>query len=299
MLLNTRSVTRTAAQLGSSQPSVSRALAQLRALTGDPLLVRTRGGMALTQRAEELSAPLQHWLQATTTLLEPDRFEPVALSRRFRLASTDFGVLAVIAPALERLARAAPEASVEVLPLRGSMLEELSTGSVDLLVSGLEPNPAQTHVRRLFAESFSCVMRRGHPLAGERGAVPLDAFLDWPHIALTVGDDDFDRVERRLGAAGVGRRIVARLPYFGIAPQLIGGSDAIVTLPATAARALAADAAFAMRPAPVAIGTFDYWLIWHERTARDPASMWLRDLLADPSSAERKTDIPLVHLPAA
>jgi DNA-binding transcriptional LysR family regulator len=298
VLLKTRSVTRAAAQLNTSQPSVSRALAQLRTLLGDPLLVRTRGGMALTRRAEELSAPLQNWLAATTSLLEPEQFDPAALVRRFRIASTDFGVLAVIAPALEQLAEAAPGATVEIVPLRGgSMLGELTSGSVDLLVSGLEPNPAQTHTRRLFAEDFSCLFRRDHPLGRGSGPVPLETFLAWPHIALTVGDDDFDRIDQRLGVDGAARRVIARLPYFGIAPFLIGGSDALVTLPTTAARRMAGSD-LTLRPAPLEVGTFDYWLVWHERTARDPASIWLRDLLAAPACICGMNDIRQVHLPA-
>lgn len=60
-------------------------------------------------------------------------------------------------------------------------------------------NPSQTHVQRLFAEGFSCLFRRGHPLSHEHGARPLEAFLAWPHVALTVGDDDFGRVDRRMG----------------------------------------------------------------------------------------------------
>ena len=39
-LLRTRSVTRTARHMGVSQPAISRSLAQLRELLGDPLLVR-------------------------------------------------------------------------------------------------------------------------------------------------------------------------------------------------------------------------------------------------------------------
>ena len=45
-LLRTRSVTRTARHMGVSQPAISRSLAQLRDLLGDPLLVRTGTGMA-------------------------------------------------------------------------------------------------------------------------------------------------------------------------------------------------------------------------------------------------------------
>ncbi len=282
LLIKTRSVTRTAAQLGTSQPSVSRALSQLRTLLEDPLLVRTRGGMALTQRAEDLAEPLQQWLTATNNLLEPEAFEPAVLTRRFRVASTDFGVLAVIAPAMAEFMRQAPGATIEVVPLKGSMINELGSGNVDLLVSGLEPDPRQAFEQHLFHDEFACLFRPNHVLARTEGVLSLDAFLEWPHIAMTVGDDDFDRVDFRLGAAGRTRRVIGRLPYFSVAPTVIAGSDGLITLPARAAAHYSALYGLGMRPAPRELGDMDYRLLWHARTDRDPASRWLRDLLAAP-----------------
>lgn len=279
-LLKTRSVTRTAAQLKTSQPSVSRALAQLRVLLDDPLLVRAGGGMTLTRRAEDLAGPVQAWLASTTTLLEPPRFDPQMLERRFRVASTDFGVMAVIAPALARLTAAAPKAVLDIVALKGAMIEELATGDVDLLVSGLDPNLTQTHEQFLFKEGFSCLFRAGHPLDGTQAPIPLATFVEWPHVAVTVGEEDFDRIDSRLGSGGARRRVIARVPYFGVSPLTIGGSDAIVTLPSRAAHTFAGAHGLGLRPAPVEVGTIGYRLLWHERTARDPASAWLRMILA-------------------
>ncbi len=281
-LLKTRSVTRTAAQLKTSQPSVSRALARLRVLLDDPLLVRAGGGMTLTRRAEDLAEPVQAWLASTTMLLEPPQFDPQTLDRRFRVASTDFGVMAVIAPALAQMTAAAPKAAIDIVPLKGAMTEELATGDVDLLVSGLDPNLAQTHEQFLFKEGFSCLFRPGHALDGTPAPIPLATFLDWPHVALTVGEEDFDRIDSRLGSGGAQRRVIARVPYFGVSPLTIGSSDAIVTLPTRAARTFAAAHQLGIRPAPVEVGTIGYRLLWHERTARDPASAWLRTILAGP-----------------
>src|SRR5260221_5568545 len=64
-LLRRRNVTRAAADVGMSQPAMSRALAHLRAMYGDPLIVRTRSGYALTPRA----AALQPHLASATTHL--------------------------------------------------------------------------------------------------------------------------------------------------------------------------------------------------------------------------------------
>ena len=57
-LLRQRNVTRAAAEVGMSQPAMSRALARLRDLQGDPLLVRTGSGYALTPRAQAIQPQL-------------------------------------------------------------------------------------------------------------------------------------------------------------------------------------------------------------------------------------------------
>jgi DNA-binding transcriptional LysR family regulator len=54
VLLDEASVTRAAERLNLSQPATSLILKQLRDIFGDPLLVRGRGGMVLTERAEIL-----------------------------------------------------------------------------------------------------------------------------------------------------------------------------------------------------------------------------------------------------
>ncbi|MEA3542948.1 MAG: LysR family transcriptional regulator [Pseudomonadota bacterium] len=281
-LLRTRSVTRTARHMGVSQPAISRSLAQLRDLLGDPLLVRTGTGMALTRRGEELAEPVEAWLAATTTLLAPPHFDPAELQRRFRIASTDFGVAAVVAPALGAIMRAAPGASIDIVPLGSDMARALTAGEVDLVISGLDPDPAVTYERFLFLEGFRCVTLPDHPLMAGGSAEPLDveAFLAWPHISFTVSDTGFDRIDHRLGSLAARRHVIARLPYFQAAPLLFPHPDAILTLPARLAHSLCQCHGLASRPAPEQIGQFGYRLLWNERSRRDPAVAWLSDVLA-------------------
>ncbi|MEO7733409.1 MAG: LysR family transcriptional regulator, partial [Kofleriaceae bacterium] len=57
-LLETSSVTASGRALGRPQSSMSRTLARLRALFGDPLLVSVGRTMRLTPRAQELRTPV-------------------------------------------------------------------------------------------------------------------------------------------------------------------------------------------------------------------------------------------------
>ncbi|MGE4431427.1 MAG: LysR family transcriptional regulator [Sphingobium sp.] len=295
ILLQTKSVTRAAQRLGLSQPSVSRSLGQLREILSDPLLVRSNSGMELTRRAEELAKPLEGWLAMTSQLLQPDDFDPKGLDRRFRVASTDFGVLSVISPALPLVARAAPGAVIEVSAFSSDMIRKLVSGELDLIVTGLTPDPSQTHMRYLFSETFSCVVRPGHRLVERRDApfLPLDEYLAWPHIGIAIGDRDFDHVEFCLGARAVERNIIARTPYFYATPDLLDSGEVVLTMPSRAARKFARQHGFVCIPAPEEIAGFDYWALWHERSARDPATLWLIDLLATASA-----DMPPLEPPA-
>lgn len=285
MLLQTQSVSGTARRLGQSQPTVSRALAQLRRMLDDPLLVKTGAGMQRTRRAEDLVAPVERWLASTTALLHPPEFAPATLDRRFRIASTDYGVLTVIAPALAAITAQAPAVTIDIVPFTADMMQKLAAGEIDLVISGLDPDPAIVHGRWLFSDGYRCILRADHPLAGAApgagGPLSLDRFFAWPHVGIVVSELAVDGIERRLGARSGERRVIARLPYFHVAPALIADSDALMTLPSRAALRFADSYGLATLPAPVEIAPLDYRLLWHERSARDPATLWIADRLAE------------------
>lgn len=70
-LLEERNVTRAARRLGLTQPAVSNALAQLRGLLDDPILVRSGSRMVPTERALCLAATGQKSLEDSLATLVP------------------------------------------------------------------------------------------------------------------------------------------------------------------------------------------------------------------------------------
>ncbi|RKF17612.1 LysR family transcriptional regulator [Altericroceibacterium spongiae] len=282
LLLQTRSVTGTARKLGVSQPAVSRSLAQLRNIFQDPLLLRTNHGMELTQRAEELLSPLQDWRLQTSSLLDRHDFEPRLLDRTFRIASTDYGMMAILAPVMEAFHHQAPMAGLEIVPFSDTMVSRLGAGDLDLIVIGGRPRFAATYEKHLFTDECVCMMRSDHPLLGEApDRLTLDQFLAWPHVSILIGDSNDDPVNSFVGSRAAERRICVTTPYFHGAVHFLPGSDAILTLPKRLALTLAGDDRIVMRKAPASFPDFDYWVLWHERNRRDAAAMWIVDLLAE------------------
>src|ERR1700744_564027 len=75
-LLDEASVGRAAARVSLSQPAMSHALKRLRALLGDPLLVRVGAHMHRTARGDALRDSVKDVLARVRELVASDRFDP-------------------------------------------------------------------------------------------------------------------------------------------------------------------------------------------------------------------------------
>lgn len=282
-VVETGSVSRAGEALGLSQPAASRAVGRLRAVLGDPLLVRTAKGYVLTPRAEALAGAVTAALDAADRVFRAEAFEPSSSERTFRLASTDYGALAVVTPLASLVAREAPAVRLEVDAWTEGTLAALESGALDMALYADGPIPDDFHYRDLYVERYVAVVRRGHPLLKRRvrGAALARALADYPVATArypagrSFRDDD---ALARLGAPA--HRVTLAMPYFMAAPLAVGRSDRVMLLPQRAAAALAGPLGLIMLP----LGgdpelRFAYRVIWHERTHRDPGARWLRDAM--------------------
>src|SRR5215510_5184794 len=89
-LLDERSVTRAAARLGYTQPTISGMLKRLRDLFGDPLFVRTQRGLLPTPHAQALAAPLKQLLADGQRLVAREAFDPTSSEATFIVSSNDY-----------------------------------------------------------------------------------------------------------------------------------------------------------------------------------------------------------------
>src|SRR5688572_15996037 len=132
-LLAERSVTRAARRLGLSQPAVSNALGRLRALIGDPLLVRTQKGMEPTPRALELGLPIGQALDGIRRALSASAaFDPRRSAFTFRVRSADSLELSLLSRLIGQLEQQAPLVDVVVSRASDTTEEDLRSGRIDL-----------------------------------------------------------------------------------------------------------------------------------------------------------------------
>ncbi|MBT8451527.1 MAG: LysR family transcriptional regulator [Deltaproteobacteria bacterium] len=290
-LARERSVTKAAERAGVTQSAMSHTLRRLRELFDDPLLVRGRGGMVLTPRAEALAVPLRSGLVSLArTLAEPAAFEPEDARRTFRIVSPDLFDALVLPTLLQRLGRDAPSVDLAVVPMPKRLSDSLETGDVDLAIYPvlLDPEPfdlgtqvdAELQSRTLFRDSFRCFVRSDHPSLGGRRKLTLKAFTSLNHVLVSPGGEGAGLVDRILRAEGLERRIALRVPHFATALEVIAQSDLLLTAPSSLGRCPSASA-LASRPAPLDIPEHAITMIWHPRFTEDPAHRWLRELMID------------------
>ena len=284
-LLETRSVTRTAERLGSSQPAVSRSLAKLRHLLDDRLMVKSASGMMPTLRAEAMMEPLASLLGSVETFLLKPEFEPAGTDRVFRIATTDYGALAILPNIAAQIAREAPNASTQIVSFSRDVFRTLAEGQIDLVLYSDNPVPGSFRMRELFRESFVSMVRQGHPLLdqirGGKDVLPLKIFTAWPHILVSIFGGKGGPIDTALTERGLKRHVAMQVPYFATAAVITAASDLLVTMPSRAAHQLAPRLGLVILKGPPLVKPWGYRLLWHERSHGDPGAVWLRRLVIE------------------
>ncbi|WP_246810351.1 LysR family transcriptional regulator [Ensifer sp. ENS08] len=277
-LLAERHVSRAALRLNKSQPAVSHALARLRALFDDPLLVRHGGQLEPTVRALEIAPQLAEALAHMRLLMGSQPFDPAREPHVFRLAMSDYAALVLLPQLMTVLRRQAP--NVDILVSQASrevMMAQAVDGEIDLAL-GVFPTLAEDlRTSLLFEEHFACLADRAS-LGGET-TMDLSAYLQRPHILVSLRGDTGNEIDLALSAIGHKRRIALALPHWSAAPGLVPGTDLVLTV---ARRILPRDRGagpLAIFAPPFAIPPFAFRQIWHRRRDGDPAHRWLRDLI--------------------
>lgn len=278
-LLSEKHISRAAVRLHKSQPAVSHALAHLRELFDDPLLVRRAGKLELSSRAAELVQPLAEALGQLGNLLDTPQFDPSSTQRVFRLAMSDYGARIVLPGLVRELRTVAPGIDLRISQgSRETMLADVMEGEVDMAL-GVFPHLQSDELchSTLFREGFACLADVA-TLHG-RTALTLDEWLARAHVLLAMRSTADNEVDQALSRAGHQRRIAVQLPHWGVASDLIAGTDLILTVAQRSLDAAASDPRLCVFEPPLCIEPFDFSLIWHRRRDGDQAHGWLRQLI--------------------
>lgn len=276
-LLAEGSVVGAAQRLNLSSPAMSRQLARIRHLIGDPVLVRAGRGLVPTPRAEGLRERLRSLLLEAEALVRgDDELDLSRLQRTFIIRASD-GFVGTFGAALASLAaQQAPQARLRFAHQDKEDVEALREGRIDADVGVIGATGPEIRLQALFHDRFIGVVRPGHPLV--QAATP-ESFASFPHVSVSRRGRFAGPIDEALSARGLTRFVAIAVANFADALAIVRTSDHVAAVPARLTEP--ARAGLHSFELPVKTDALAISLAWHPRFDADPAHRWLRSIVRE------------------
>jgi DNA-binding transcriptional LysR family regulator len=276
-------VTRAANLLEISQSSMSLALAKLRVLFHDPLLIKSGNALIPTVRARELMPQVEQVLRNVDLLIHEELpFDPAKAHQVITMIVVDYIDFVVMPTLMGALAREAPDVSLRLInPNPRRLGEIMSRGDIDLALSYFPTPPENIRTKPLFTDRLVGIARTGHPMF-ER-PLSLERFCEYGHVAIEPGEGATmynALVDDALRKIGMQRRVMLTKPTFLGVPFVIAQTDLIATLPERLVQRFTDIAPVRIFEPPLQLDRLNVVLMWHDRTHNNPLHRWVRDLVA-------------------
>jgi DNA-binding transcriptional LysR family regulator len=285
-LLAEGSVVGAARRLGLSASAMSRTLARLRAVTGDPLLVRAGRGMVPTPHATELRERVRVLAQDSRAVLRPAvaSLDLAELKRTFTIRSNDGFVEIAAAQLVTAVTAVAPNVRLHFAPKPDKDVRALREGLVDLEIGVLGKSGPEVRLQTLFRDRFVGAVRENHPLLG-RGKITAKRYAACGHVVASRRGHESGPVDEALAALGLSRTVVVVVPNFRAALAVASASDLVALVTSSFFNATqgcqtkSGAAVIRSFPLPVRTEAITVSQMWHPRFDADPAHRWLRGLV--------------------
>jgi LysR family nod box-dependent transcriptional activator len=280
-LLRECNVTRAAEIMGMTQPAASAALAKLRLMLNDALLVKKGRRMELSPRAAQLLPQVEDLCSGLERLWQNPKFDPATADRCFSLTCPDYIEVIIASPLMRLMATQAPRMSLRFLDIPFEDVTRSKVADVDF-VMGIrqifEHPPAATGfiVQTLYHDRIVAVIGPKHRLYAAKNVNKKD-YEDDPFLVFIAGAQFLEKRYDALRTAVrvPGATIMASQHYNSLMLIAMQG-DAIALVPRRLAQL--AQAATPLRILDPAYSDFDVdiCLAWDQRFEFDEAHGWFR-----------------------
>ncbi len=273
-LLDEGSVAGAGRRLKLSPSAMSRSLARLREVTGDPLLVRAGRGLVPTPRAIELRTQVGALVDGANSVLRPtEKLNLATLERRFTMRTSE-GFVETFGPRLlAQVGEQAPGVTLQFLAKPDKESAPLREGEVDVETGVVDAQTApELRTLPLFDDRWVGVIGGDHPLA--KGRMTASRFAAAGHVLILRRGLHSGEIDDAARVAGLDRRIVTVVNGFSTAIALARETELVATVPEQHTEGLRKGMhTFSL---PVEIPHFTISMLWHPRMDGDLAHRWLR-----------------------
>ena len=268
-----QSITRAAERLGVTQSAVSHGLERLRALAGEPVVVRSGRGVVTTPRALALAERARSLLAGLQALIDDGSFDAAGFDGCVHIAANPLQRDLLLPRLLARLQSQAPRATLRVVPSDVPSAQMLRDTLCHLVISPRPPDASDIVHRRLFEDRYAVFFD------AKQRAAPHDRaeFEAADHVVVRHAPQRHLAIDDWLDAQGLRRRIVVDVADFAGVRPFISGSPRIATLPSLLR--MGTLTGLALAAPPFDIEPMPMYAMWHQRHQVDPMHQWLRAAL--------------------
>ncbi len=279
-LLEERNLTRAGERLYMTQSAMSGALARLRKLLDDELLIRQGRGYALPL-AQELLPRVRHALeQADRTLAASSNFDPDTSTRTFSISISDYALTVLNRPLLQLISDRAPGVTIEFDPLpsrtaeleRQLMRRDLVIGSDRLQIDGEQ--------RVIFSDRYVCIISP-RDRYDRRTELSTQDLATLPYASASFGDDVQTPAEEAFETAGVIPHVAVSVTGLLSLPFLVSETDLFAFVPEALARRCEHELSLRIVDTPLQLPPLVESAHWHAVNTREAGLHWLLDLIAN------------------
>lgn len=282
-LLRVRSVTQTAEHFNTSQPSVSRLLADMRIKFADKLLVRGSKEMLVTDRARLLCNEIDDILQRVDNMSRTEQvFEPRTSERLFSVGFTDSNISSLGPAVISAIEKEAKHIRTRLQPVSPAqdIIALLENRELDVVLDCVTEHNRHIYgdlkYYPLAPQDIVLLTCKGHPIT-HTPPVTLEDYLSLKHVGpSSYTDVETDPIDSTLLNASRPRRIHTAVPDYNLIPFILMDSEMVFTTSREFAERFAALLPLEITPAPSFFPKLEFRMLWHEVTDQSKDCIWLR-----------------------
>tara|TARA_R110000787_G_scaffold104494_1_gene211603 strand:- start:4544 stop:5461 length:918 start_codon:yes stop_codon:yes gene_type:complete len=285
-LILTQSVSRAAENINLSQSATSGALARLRSVFDDELLVMDGRSMIATPFAKAIQYRVEQACRSIEALYQPSTFDPKTEARQFNIAATDYVAYMLGGHIARHLHEQSEATSVRFHPISRNLEQHLLYGDIDIAIMsdrGAEHIGTALESQWLFRDERVVIASATNPPF--RGQLTLETYIAAPHATFEMHQFDSVSMSQLWPEIERPSHQVVSVPHFTALPEIVANSGCLALIQKRLAMRMASAGIVTIHPAPFDAPSVEIFAYWSPLCSHDPALNWIVKLLADISSA--------------
>lgn len=274
-------ITAAAKSLDLSQPTVSTHLNKLREEFNDPLFVKNAHGLDPTPLALSMSREIEEIIHLIEDrIFCRSQFDPKKTTRKFTISTGEIGQILFFERIFSIMREEAKFSSLKIINTPSSELKKsLEDGMADIAIGHFPHlNESNLFQQLLYEKPLVCVAKKGHR-AFNNSIISINDFLDCEHAIFASENKLSSILDEALRKNNQYRKVSLELSNVYSAPTILKKTDFISVLPEAIARTIFSPEQIEIAPLPFNLSNFEIKQFWHRRVNKDPAVIWLREMI--------------------